>query len=333
MADASHIAEIADANFDLLSPSDDLSECLLEEEVTQEELEAVQDVVMQTEAQNAAENDNSLDDFQDPTAHGRHAMANAAKLDFYADANHRDTTKKQTKWAVTLFTGNYTLFSQKFVSKTKIKYCSRRQKHAARWSSSATIFLLSTLKSLTNKEMLFLADWLITEQKDTNFESLPDTLLAEILRQFFAEVRNKEGKPYSKSGMVNITSGLNRYLQSHPHNRIINLMNDKQFQNANKVFTGVLHINKQNGLDVRKPKVLISREDITKLYDEYPIPGLSTGNTEILPHKVFFDVVYYLSRRAKKGLRALRKDSFEFLKTPDGTEYIQIAYNKVSKKN
>lgn len=112
--------------------------------------------------------------------------------------------------------------------------------------------------------------------------------------------------------MVNIRSGLNRYLQSPPHNRIINLMNDRQFQNANKVFSGVLRVNKQNGLDVRKPKVPISEEDITKLYDAYFLPGLKAGNSEILMHKVFFDVVYYLSRRAKEGLHKLRKNSFEF---------------------
>lgn len=179
----------------------------------------------------------------------------------------------------------------------------------------------------------FFSDWLTERRKDTNFEQLPDTILAEILRQFFGEVRNKKGKPYSKSGMVNIRSGLNRYLQSPPHNRVINLMHNDSFQNANKVFTGVLRVNKQNGLDVRKPKVAISKANVEKLYQEYFIPGLMAGNSEILLHKVFFDIVYFMSRRAKEGLRKLRKDSFEFLTTPDGVEYIQIKYNEVTKKN
>ena len=70
---------------------------------------------------------------------------------------------------------------------------------------------------------------------DTNFENLPADELAEILRQFYGTVLSKNRKEYSKSGMVNIRSGLNRYLQDPPNRRNIDLMNDKQFLQANKV--------------------------------------------------------------------------------------------------
>lgn len=179
----------------------------------------------------------------------------------------------------------------------------------------------------------FLSDYLLEKRKDANFETLPDTLLAEILRTFFAEVRKQDSKPYSKSAMVNLRAGLNRYLQSPPHNRIINLMHHDAFQNANSVFSGVLRDNKEQGYDKSKPKTSIAPADLDKLYDEYFIPGLAANNVTILQQKVFFDLVYYTARRGKEGLRQLRKDWFVIKNTAEGQEYVEIIVNETTKKN
>ena len=103
--------------------------------------------------------------------------------------------------------------------------------------------------------------------------------------------------------MINLRSGLNRYLTSPPNNRLINLMEDKIFQNANKVFKGQMKKNKKDGLDVSQPRQPIDPMDIEKLYSGYFLPGLADGNTEVLLHKVFFDLVYHTGRRGKEGLR------------------------------
>ena len=92
--------------------------------------------------------------------------------------------------------------------------------------------------------------WLQENNYGRDFENLPAEMLAERLRVFFTTTRTKEGKTYSRSSMVNLWSGLNRYLQNPPHNRIVNLMDNKVFQNANKVFTGQLKKNRNEGLDV-----------------------------------------------------------------------------------
>lgn len=174
---------------------------------------------------------------------------------------------------------------------------------------------------------------MLEKRKDTNFETLPDTLLAEILRSFFAEVRKQDKKPYSKSAMINLRAGLNRYLQSPPHNRIINLMHNDTFQNANSVFSGVLRDNKEKGFDVSKPKTGISQADLNKLYDKYLLPGIEQENTEVLQHKVFFDLIYYTARRGKEGLRALKKEYFQVKFTAEGREYVEIVVNETTKKN
>lgn len=110
-------------------------------------------------------------------------------------------------------------------------------------------------------------------------------------------------------------------------------MHNTAFQNANKVFVGVLRTNKKLGLDKRKPKVPISKADLEKLYEEYLIPGMVAGDTEILQHKVFVDLVYYMARRGKEGLRQLQKNWFEIKTDDQGTEYVEIVVNETTKKN
>ena len=77
--------------------------------------------------------------------------------------------------------------------------------------------------------------------------------LAEVLHKMFGTVLSRKGKEYSRSGLINLRAGLNRHLQDPPHKRSIDLMNDKEFLQANKVFTGRLRDNKEKGLDVSKP--------------------------------------------------------------------------------
>ena len=110
-------------------------------------------------------------------------------------------------------------------------------------------------------------------------------------------------------------------------------MQDKQFLQANKVFTGRLCDNKEKGLDTSHPQEASEKEDLEKLFDSYFLPGVQNCNMEILLHKIFFDIVYYTGRRGKEGLRNLTKDSFELKVASDGVEYLQMMYNEKTKKN
>lgn len=181
--------------------------------------------------------------------------------------------------------------------------------------------------------MQFFSEYLADKRKDPNFETLTDTILAEVLKIFFAEVRKQNGKLYSKSAMINLRSGLNRYLQAPPNNHIINLMHNDVFQNSNQVFSGVLRDNKEKGLDTSKPKSSIAKGDLDKLYKQYFLPGLADGNVEVLQHKVFFDLLYYTSCHGKEGLRNLKKEYFVMKETPEGLQYIELVVNEVTKKN
>ena len=110
-------------------------------------------------------------------------------------------------------------------------------------------------------------------------------------------------------------------------------MRNNIFQNANQVFKGQLRRSKNEGKDTSTPRSDIEPQDLDKLYDNYFTPGLCDGNTEVLLHKVFFDIMYFTGRRAKEGLRNLTKKSFQIKKSSDGTDYVEITFNETTKKN
>ena len=56
-------------------------------------------------------------------------------------------------------------------------------------------------------------------------------------------------------------------------------------------------------------------------------------NTQVLLHKVFFDIIYYTRCRGKEGLTQLSKTSFHIKEGSDGSEFVESTFNQKSKKN
>lgn len=85
-------------------------------------------------------------------------------------------------------------------------------------------------------------------------------VLADTLRVFYPSVRQKNGEVYQKQSLINLRSGLNRYLLLPPLNWPWNLMHDIEFKASNTVFSGNLRIQKENGLDKSSHRPPISTE-------------------------------------------------------------------------
>ena len=189
---------------------------------------------------------------------------------------------------------------------------------------------------LSNFDTLFtlFPDWLKENDMSQTFEDLPGEDLSQLLRQFYGTVLSKNHKEYSKSGLINLHSGINCYLRAPPFSKTLDLMNDRIFTQANLVLTGRMRHNKDKGLDTTTPRIALEKEHLEKLFTEYfPKAVGDTINTEVLLHKVFFDIMYYTGQRGKEGLRKLSKNSFQIKNGPNGEQYIEITFNEKTKKN
>ncbi|KAH3837902.1 hypothetical protein DPMN_111304 [Dreissena polymorpha] len=78
------------------------------------------------------------------------------------------------------------------------------------------------------------------QRKTVDFETLTDRELNEILEQFYASLQSKRGAEYSKSALVSIRAGINRYLTSEPFSRPISLMKNRVFMSSNQVLGGII---------------------------------------------------------------------------------------------
>ena len=179
------------------------------------------------------------------------------------------------------------------------------------------------------------SDWLAERNEGVAFEYLTAEELALILRQFYGEVNpqaNSKTGTYSRSSLVGIRAGLNRYLQGPPFNRTLNIVVDREFIPANKILTGRIKLNRSEGHDVTKHKTAISSGDIQRMYSS---GVLGNDNPISLQNKVFFELCLHFGRRGKEGLHALKKNSFEFVVDDcDPTiQYATLNFNEKTKKN
>ena len=162
------------------------------------------------------------------------------------------------------------------------------------------------------------------------FEMKSSDQLSNLLRKFYAEARTKQEKPYSRTALHSIRAALQRHISSPPFNRIISIISDAEFKPANIVFTGRLKLNRAQGTDKTKHKEAIQPGDLQKMYTS---EVLSNRYPQALLYKVFFEISLHFVRRAKEGLRDLRKNSFEIKADDQGLRYATIGYNEKTKKD
>ena len=98
--------------------------------------------------------------------------------------------------------------------------------------------------------MFFFSEYLVQKSLDTAFEEYDIVTLAATLREFYASLRTRDGRRYSKSVYVNIRASMNHHLNSPPFNREVNIMRDKAFMNSNQVFVGVIRQLRLDGMDL-----------------------------------------------------------------------------------
>ena len=183
--------------------------------------------------------------------------------------------------------------------------------------------------------LLYVSDFLASRGKPTDFWNDSKDELALKLREFYCCVRkvpNKQGvaDEYGKASYLNMRAGIQRFLVSPPHNRVIDIRKDIEFQAANQVLQGKLKMLRREGRDNTKHKSPISPDDLAKLYSS---GTLNTDNPRNLHLKVFFEISLHFGRRGREGWRFLTKSSFAVQSDGCGRKYVTIVYQELDKNH
>ena len=115
------------------------------------------------------------------------------------------------------------------------------------------------------------ADWLVASNNGDKlqFETLPATELADLLRKFYFCVRTKKNQMYSRSAYKSIRAALQRHIESKPFFRKISIATDNEFKEANHVFTGYLAHLKLKDLIVHRISLLSYQEMLINFINMY----------------------------------------------------------------
>ena len=120
--------------------------------------------------------------------------------------------------------------------------------------------------------------------------------LANVLKLFYAEPRKADGTSYSKSTLNSLRFGLNRHFKA---TRSFDIINDSEFNDANKVFGAKRADLKRQGLAKVEHKPPICEEDLKKMYESTTF-GLN-GPEKLQNKGVFLSNAVRLSPRKAKS--------------------------------
>ena len=164
-------------------------------------------------------------------------------------------------------------------------------------------------------------EWLIANDLLLDFGNIRPEILAEYLRRFYGEVRQKGGKKYCKLSLFSLRAAILRHLTQLPHNVLFNILTDTISIKANNLLVGNCRKMKEAGENNSEAHPSIDPADMKKMYDSRV---LSHDNPLALQRKAFFEMVLHFGRRGREGLRNLKKEHIIVMNDARGQEFATL---------
>ena len=153
----------------------------------------------------------------------------------------------------------------------------------------------------------------------TAFETVPENILNDYLRLFYANLRTKDQKYYSASSLICIRAAIHRHLTSVDVNRNINILHGDNFMRANSVLKSMVGLYLRSNQEKRKEFDAISPTDMTKLTRYF-----DRSTHRRIQEEVIFNVIYFFGMRGRENLRSLKRDTFAIFTDGEQKKYVGI---------
>ena len=183
----------------------------------------------------------------------------------------------------------------------------------------------SSTKKATKQAIKVLREYCAEKRLSTQFEDKDKVELDNLLKQFYANARKKDGTMYSKNTMNSIRYGLARYFMTE---KKVNIVEDVAFGSSNKVFSALLTQLKRNGLSKVNHHPEITKDDLQKLYLSFDL-----NTPKGLQQKCMFDIMFHLVRRGRENLREQTKETFAIAVDSQNRRYVYQAVDELDKNH
>ena len=176
----------------------------------------------------------------------------------------------------------------------------------ARFASVSEEELTEKRRNINSKNTLaantkaakMLRDYMLEKDLNPEFEKSTNKELNNVLVYFYVNARKMNGGKYKVTSLENFRHSLNRYLQAPPFNRIIDVIKDAEFRDANQSYRSAIEELKVEGKGTIDHHPEINEQDLKTLYQSIHLsPSTPCG----LQHKVQFDIRLYFFRRGAEN--------------------------------
>lgn len=149
--------------------------------------------------------------------------------------------------------------------------------------------------------------------------------MKKCLSRFYVSIRKTDGANYKKTSLLAIRAAIDRHLKSPPFNCKFSICDNSLFCEANKTLNSYLkHLSNTGQIAGTVHKNPLTREIISKLYEEGELGQYNTRNPRVLLQTAWFYISLHFGKRGRENQANMKKSVLRLVKTATGEEYFEL---------
>lgn len=170
--------------------------------------------------------------------------------------------------------------------------------------------------------------FLLEQKLCEDFEKVPDSILNNYLRLYYATLRREDGTYYAPASLICIRAAIHRHLVSAEINCKIDILNGENFRRANGVLKAMVKKYLESGQEKPREFERITDEDLKAIHNYF---AENKDDPESLQRECLFNILFFFQLRGRENLRALTKASIGFATGEENREFAFIRVNLMQK--
>jgi hypothetical protein len=181
-------------------------------------------------------------------------------------------------------------------------------------------------KKVIAKSVKVLRSYLAEKNLSTDFESLSNAELDQVLKGFYANARTEKGDLYKCSSFKQVRYGISKHMKDNDVD-----IYTPDFNNSNNAFKAVMVNLTRSGKGGVDHTPAIASGDIFKMYAH---PCAFCVDTPVgLQNKVMFELMYYTCRRGRENIHGMTQTTYVIEKDDEEREYVTQCTSELDKNH
>lgn len=170
-------------------------------------------------------------------------------------------------------------------------------------------------------------EWANEKKKPKSIENLSPEELDEVLRDFYTELKKKDGSDYEPQSLRVMQASLDRYLKNKGYK--VSIIRGREFAKSNKILKGKAITLRHEGKGTRPSATdALTWEEEEMLWKE---GRLGRHTPEVLLNTTWYLVSQHFGLRRRQENYDLRVEHFKFAKDENGRTYVTFADSNPTK--